>query len=154
MRWHYYSILYFAVTIYIIIVTIKKTLKAFDDFKTIQRGIWSNVLWYLKLYIFWKFIYWNYTIHWDKTQTLKKISFGQNKRYKKCSLFSLELKLITVLLLICVSCMSLKPKVCLSKTGRVIFHFLFHFDFIKFYIFVRQKSMDYLSLKSHNSCQS
>ena len=33
------DIIYFAVTIYIIIVTIKKTLKAFDDFKTNQRGV-------------------------------------------------------------------------------------------------------------------
>ena len=29
-----------------------------------------------------------YTIHWNKTQMLEKFRLGQNKRYKKCSLFS------------------------------------------------------------------
>ena len=35
-----------------------------------QKSIWSNVIWYVKLYILWKCI--QYTIHWDKTQMLKK----------------------------------------------------------------------------------
>ena len=30
-------------------------------------------------------------IHWDKTQ---KISLGQNKRHKKCTLFSFKIKMI------------------------------------------------------------
>ena len=46
------------------------TLKDFDDLKTSKRSVWSNVFWYVKLYIFWKFI--KYTTHWDKTQMLKK----------------------------------------------------------------------------------
>ena len=64
----------------------KDALKAFDDFKNKQRSVWSNVFWYVNIYLFWKFI--QYTTHWDKTQMLKKTSFRQNKRYKKCTLFS------------------------------------------------------------------
>ena len=41
--------------------------------------------WYAKVCILWKFF--QYSIHWDKTDMLK-IFFGQNKRYKKCPLFS------------------------------------------------------------------
>ena len=81
---------------------LKDTLKAFDDFKNKQKSVWSNVFWYLK------------AIHYNthvKTQMLKntnvkntnvkKISFGQNKWYKKIpSFFFCELQLITVLLLI------------------------------------------------------
>ena len=51
---------------------IKDTLKAFDDFKTKQKCVWSNVFWYVKVYIFWKCI--QYTIHWDKTEILEKFS--------------------------------------------------------------------------------
>ena len=59
------------------------TLKALGEFKNQQKSVWSKV--YVKLCIFWKCI--QYTMHWDKTQILKKIFFGQNKRYKKCLLF-------------------------------------------------------------------
>ena len=40
----------------------------FDEFK-------DTYFIYVKVYIFWKYI--QYTIHWDKTQMLKK-RFGQN----------------------------------------------------------------------------
>ena len=50
---------------------LKDTLKAFSDFKNKQKSISSNVFWYVKTCIFWKCI--QYTIHWDKTQMLKKI---------------------------------------------------------------------------------
>ena len=68
------------------------TLKAFHDFKTYYRSAWSNVFWYVKVYIFWKFI--EYT-------NAKKIFFGPNKRYKKYILFSFASS--AVLLLICIS---------------------------------------------------
>ena len=63
---------------------IKNTLKVFDNFekKPKHQSAWSNVFWYAKIHIFWK--YTQYSIHWDKT----KISFRQNKLYKKCPLFS------------------------------------------------------------------
>ena len=49
------------------IMWFKNTLKASDDFKNKQQ----NIFLYVKVYIFWKFI--QYTIHWDKTQVLKKL---------------------------------------------------------------------------------
>ena len=59
-------------------VIAKDTLAAFSDFKNNQKGVWSNAFWYVKVCIFWNSI--QYTIHWDKTQMLNKISFEQNKR--------------------------------------------------------------------------
>ena len=53
--------------------------------ETSNKSVWSDVFWYVKVCIFWKCI--QYSIHWDKTQILKKILFGLNKRYKKCPLF-------------------------------------------------------------------
>ena len=49
---------------------VKDTLKPFYDFKNKQKSVWSNVFWYVKVCIFWKYI--QYTAHWDKTQMLKK----------------------------------------------------------------------------------
>ena len=51
---------------------LKDTMKAFNDFKNKQKSVWSNVFWYLKICIFWKCI--QYTIHWDKTHMLKRVS--------------------------------------------------------------------------------
>ena len=59
------------------------------DFKDTRK-----VAWYVKVDILRKFV--QYIIHWDKTQMFKKNSYGQNKRYKKCTLFFFrELQLIT-----------------------------------------------------------
>ena len=91
-----------------------------------------------KIYIFWKFIQDN--IHWDKTQHVKKNSFGLNKRYKKNSFFFHELQLITVLLLIpdsytnwCTRLISLKLCVGFSIFDSVSY-------FFKVYIFFQQKA--------------
>ena len=43
--------------------------------KTSNKSVWSNVFWYVKVYIFQKCI--QYTIHWDKTQMLKKFSLDK-----------------------------------------------------------------------------
>ena len=40
--------------------------------KTSNKSVWSNVFWYVEICIFLKCI--QYTIHWDKTQMLKKNS--------------------------------------------------------------------------------
>ena len=48
----------------------KETLKAMDDSKNSQKNVESNVFWCVKVCILWKSI--QYTIHWDKTQILKK----------------------------------------------------------------------------------
>ena len=68
---------------------LKDTLKVFDDFKNKQKNAGSNVFRYVQACIFWKRI--QYTIHWDKTWILKKISFGQNKQLnsKKMTVFFL-----------------------------------------------------------------
>ena len=50
-----------------------------------KKSVWSNIFWYVKGYIFWKFI--QYTIHWNKTQMLKNFLWT-NKRYEKFTLFS------------------------------------------------------------------
>ena len=81
--------------------------------KASNKSVWSNVL----LYKFWKnSLLFNTLYIWKK----HKNSFGQDKRYKKCTFFR-ELQLITVLLLICNSCKSWKPKVHLSKSVCVWF---------------------------------
>ena len=64
--------------------------------KTNNKSLCSNVLWYVKVYIFWKFI--QYTIHWDKTQ--KKFLSGKTNATKMHSFFFHEHQPITVLLLI------------------------------------------------------
>ena len=51
----------------------KDILKVFHDFENKQKGVWSNVFWYVKAGIFWKCV--QYTIHWEKTQMLKKNYF-------------------------------------------------------------------------------
>ena len=56
--------------------------------------IWSHLLkkslifLYVKICIIWKCI--QYTMHRDKTQMFQKITFGQNKWYKKFPLFSFD----------------------------------------------------------------
>ena len=40
------------------------------NFKNKQKSVWSNVFWYITVYIIWTCI--QYTIHWDKTQMSKK----------------------------------------------------------------------------------
>ena len=50
--------------------TSKDTLKAFDNFENKQKCVWSNMFWYVKVCVLWKCI--QYTMHWDKTQMLKK----------------------------------------------------------------------------------
>ena len=73
----------------------KDTLKVFDDFKSNKRK-WSNVFWYVKVYIFWKFI--QYTIHWDKTQKLKKFHSDKINDTKNALFFFRKIQLVTGLL--------------------------------------------------------
>ena len=46
-----------------------------------------------------------------------------------------------------------EKKLCLSYGKCGIFHFRFHYVFIKVYFFLQQKSGDHLTLKRHNSFQ-
>ena len=63
--------------------------------ETSNKSVWSNVFWYVQLCIFWKCI--QYTIHWNKTQILKKFPSDKINCTKK---IKIELHLITVLRLI------------------------------------------------------
>ena len=97
-------------------VPIKDTLKVFDDFKNKQKSVWSSVFCYVKVCIFWKCI--QYTIYWDKTQMLKKITLVKVNGAKS-ALFFCELQLITVLLLTCDSYMSWSTRfVSLKLCGK------------------------------------
>ena len=88
-------------------------------------------------FIFWKFI--QYTIHWDKTQMLKKFPLDKiNVTINALTSFFHELQLITVLLLIRNSYISWSTN--FSKTVYGIFHFRFCLVFIKFYIFFQKKA--------------
>ena len=122
----------------------KVTMKAFDDFKNTQKSFWSNVFWYVIVCIFWKCI--QYTIHWDKTQMLKKFLWTKQIVQNKTSFFFWKLQVITVLLSICCSYMnlsttfvSLKLFVGFSIFNSVSFLLKFIFLFNKMY-------MDSLSL--------
>ena len=107
---------------------------------------------YVKIYIFWKFI--KYTIHWDKTQMLTKISFEQNKRYEKSTLFFFhELKFITILLLIRNSYTGWNTWFIPLRLG-VRFTLLIPSRFHYSLSFCSTKSMDSSTLKRHNSRQN
>ena len=83
-----------------------------------------------------------YSTHYTLKKTQIFLSFGQNKRYKKCRLFffcartsahhsfTFNLRFLY----------ELKHKVHLSKTVCGIFHFWFCFVFIKVYILVQQNA--------------
>ena len=58
------------------VFSFKNTLKVFSNFRNKQKSVWSKVFWYVKACIFWKCI--QYTIHWDKTQTMDKINGTKN----------------------------------------------------------------------------
>ena len=113
------------------------TPKILYDYKISNKIVPSNVFWFVKLSVFWKCI--QYTIHWDKTQMLKKISLDK-KNGTKNALFFLSraqnhhsshnhhLQFLY----------ELKCKFRLSKTVCRIFHFWFHFVFIKVYNFAKK----------------
>ena len=72
----------------------------------------------------------------EMKQNVKKISSQQNKRYKKCTLFSTRHSFTFDLKF----WYELKYRVCLCKSMCGIFHFRFYFVFIKVYFFVKQKA--------------
>ena len=128
--------------------------------KRSNKIVWSNAFWYVKVYIFWKFI--EYTIHWDKTQMLTKFRSDQRKLfllYSKLFFFFLSsLTRVSLFFLLSFACAFLlsfthhsftfssqlfydmKHMVRLSKTVSGIFHFRFRLVFTKLYIFVQQKA--------------
>ena len=88
--------------------------------------------------MFWKCI--PYTIHWDKTQMLKKFP-SDKKNGTNDAIFFLSLAPIHHSLTFNLWFLyELKYKVCLSKIVCGIFHFRFRFVFIKVYVFVQQNA--------------
>ena len=61
-------------------------LMAFYDFRNNQKSVWSDVFWYVKVGIFWKWI--QYTIHCDKTNVKKFSPIEKKARQKMPSFFS------------------------------------------------------------------
>ena len=99
-------------------------MKVFDDFKTSQKCMEQFFLIW-NAYMFWKFI--QYTIHWDKTQMLKKFLSDKISGVKNAHLFlsrgpthhSFTFNLWLLY--------DLKHKVHLSLTVCGIFHFRFRY---------------------------
>ena len=114
--------------------------------KTSYKSEWSNVFWYVKVYIFSKVI--QYTLQCDKTQMLKNFLRTKKKTLQKMHYFFFrELQLIPVLLLIHNSYTSRSTRfISLKLCG--IFHFRFRLYFCS------AKSTDSLTLKRHNSFQN
>ena len=106
--------------------------------KISNKSARDNIFLYVNVCIFWKCI--QYTIHWDKTQMLKKfppdkINGTKNalsflSRTPTHHSFTFNLRLLY----------ELKYKVRLSQTVYGIFHFRFRFVFVKVYIFVQQNA--------------
>ena len=104
--------------------------------ETSNKSVVSNIFWYVKISIFWKYI--QCTIHWDKTQSLEKLPWDKLNGTKNALVFlsraqthysfTFNLRLLY----------KVKHKVLLSKTMCRIFHFRFCIIFVKVYIFVQQ----------------
>ena len=126
---------------------LRDNLKAFNDFKNKQKSAWSNVFWYVKVWLLESVFN---TLYIKKMQILRKFLRIKKTVQKMPSFFFRELQLIAVLLLICNS------YIHLSKTVCGIFHFQFPFVLLKF-IFSFSKMHEvfkYLTLKRHNSFQN
>ena len=116
-------------------LSLKDTLKIFDDFKNKEKSAWRNVFWNVKVYIFWKCI--QYATHWDKTQMLKKF-LRAKKTIQKCLSFLSRAPSYDNFTFILRFLYELKHKVRLSKPICGIFYFRIRSVFIKVYIFVQQ----------------
>ena len=126
---------------------LQDTLKALNNFKNKQQKCTGNVLCYVKLCIFWKYI--QYTINWDKTQISKKIPRGKINGTKNAPFFlswapthySFTFNLWFLY--------EMKHKVRLSETVCGIFHFRFCSIFIKLkFIFLFNKMQGHFEFKT------
>ena len=98
-------------------------------FKTSNESAWSNVLWYVKVYIFWKFI--QCTLRWDKTQMVKKIPLDKMNVTKNTLSFLSWAPSHYSFTFNSQFLYEVKHMVYLSKTVCEISHFLFCLVFIK-----------------------
>ena len=137
-------------------IHLKDTPRAFSDFKNKQKSVWSNVFWYIKAYIFWKYI--QYTIPWDKTQLLKNFTSKKKKKnFTNNTLFFLSiapthhcfifgLRLIYELKH---SSRFVSLRLCVRFSNFDFISFLLKFTFL----FNKKHVKDFLALKRHTSFQ-
>ena len=116
--------------------------------KRSNKSVWSNVFWYVKVFIFWKCI--QYTIHWDKTQILKKFPLDKINGTKNVLFFLSRAPTHHFLTFNLRFLHELKHKVRLSKTVCGTFHFR-SVSFILKFIFLFKNS---LTLRRYNSIQN
>ena len=121
-----------------VLILIKHALKAFSNFRNKQQICVKYAFWYVKVCIFSKCI--QYTIHWDKTQILKKFSSDKINGAQNVLFFLSQAPAHHSFAFNLQFLYELKHKVRLSKTVCGIFHFRFCFIFIKVYIFVQQNA--------------
>ena len=86
-----------------------------------SKKVYEVMFFNIKVCKFWKCV--QYTLHLDKTRMLKKIPFGQNKRYKKCTLFLSRGPTHRIFTFNLWFLYELKHKIRLSKTVSGSFHF-------------------------------
>ena len=108
--------------------------------KTRKKSVPSNVFLCVEVCIFWNCI--QYTIHWDKTQMLKKAAPHKINGLKTALLFLSRVPTLDLQFLY-----ELKQKVCLC-VGFCIFNVILFF--LKF-IFLFNKRHRLFDLKRHNS---
>ena len=114
---------------------LKDTLKV----KNKQKSVWSNAFWYVKVCIFWKCIqYTTYTLRWNRN--VKKFPLDKINGTKNGLFFLLQAPTHDSFTFNLRFLYELKHKVLLFKTVHGIFHFRFHFVFIKVYTFVQQNA--------------
>ena len=116
------------------ISVLKKSQKAFHDFRSKQKCVWSNDFWCEKVCIFWKYI--QYVIHWGKRQMWKKNYLNKVNGIKNALFFLSRVQTHDSFIFNLRFSYELKHKVRLSKTVGGIFHFRLHFVFLKVDIFV------------------
>ena len=102
------------------------------------RNLADSVFWYVKVNIFWKFI--QYTLHWNKTQTLKKLTLDKINVVKNALFFLSRAPTHHSFTFNWKFLYELKQMIHFSKTGCGIFHFRFRLVVIELYIFVQQKA--------------
>ena len=117
---------------------LKDALKASGDFKNKQKSVLSNVFWHVKACISLKCI--QYTLHWDKTQMLKKFPSDKTKGTKNTLFFLSRAPSHHSFTFSLRFSYELKHKVRLSETECGIFNFRLPFVFIEVYIFVQQNA--------------
>ena len=116
----------------------KDKLKAFDYFKNKQKIVWNNVFWCIKARVF---LCIQYTVHWDKTQMLKRFPSDKLNGTKNAFFFLLRAPTHHSFTFNFRCLYELKHKARLPKTVcGGIFHFRCRFVFIKVYIFVQQNA--------------